>query len=107
MSDNKPEEIEAEVKIEEHKIPLQFVRPPDFQLYFCNSMQISPGKSELQMFFGQIIPPPSGSAPEQLLVQQKFGIAITLEHAERVLVLLQQQLKASKKISVNPDVESP
>jgi hypothetical protein len=92
-----PNKTEEEVLVSV-EIPLEFVRAADFKMYFCNSIQISPGKSELQWFFGQIIAPPASSTkPEKLFCEQMFGVAISLDQAKRVFELLQRQLDALEK----------
>jgi hypothetical protein len=80
------------------EIPLEFFRKPEFKLHFCNAIQIAPGnRKELQIFFGQIIAPPSNAPkPEKLSCEQFFGVAITLDHSKRLYDLLGRQIKAAE-----------
>lgn len=79
-------------------IELKRVRVSDFKLYFSNDVQISPGESDVQFFFGQIMAPIAGEAPKEVISTQLFGVAVSIENAKRVLGLLDQQVKLWEKL---------
>lgn len=84
---------------ESHKqIELKYQRSPEFKMYYCNNMQISPGDSDIQLFFGQILVPMVGEQPNEIICTQLFGAAITLDHAKRVLALLDRQIKLAETL---------
>ena len=60
---------------------------------------------EVQFFFGQILAPMVGEQPKEIISNQMFGVAITLDHAKRVLALLDRQIKLTEKIMAQQQAE--
>ena len=79
-------------------IELKYRRSPEFKMYYCNNVQISPGDSDVQFFFGQILAPMVGEKPKEIISTQLFGVVVTVEHAKRILALLDRQIKVAEKI---------
>src|SRR5687768_2640991 len=78
----------------EEQMKLVYTRPADFMLHFTNSIQIAPGRpGEVQLFFGQIVAPPSGAAFETVEVRQDIGIVLTSGEAKNFVALMQKQIQ--------------
>ncbi len=52
----------------------------------------------MQFFFGQILAPMVGEKRGAIHCTQYFGVAVTIDHAKRILDLLARQIKATEEI---------
>lgn len=100
MPDNNAVVIGSEApQIEESDIKLHYERVSDFKMYFCNNLQISPlPDSVIQFFFGQILAPRVGENAKIINCTQLFGVSVTLDHAKRILELLDRQIKMAETL---------
>jgi hypothetical protein len=93
VAGNEAQEVEAS------DIKLQYERVPDFKMYYCNNLQISPGiDSSVQFFFGQILAPMVGEKPKAINCTQLFAVSVTLDLARRILDLLDRQIKVTEEL---------
>ena len=72
------------------ELPVKIVRSPELALMFSNHVQVSFGqKSEVQLYFGQVLtPPPAPEPPAEMVVKQDIAIALTLDEATKLKELL-------------------
>jgi hypothetical protein len=74
------------------EIELRITRSPELGLIYANHVQVAYGqKSEVQLFFGQILSPiASETVPSQVICKQDVAVALTLEEATNLKNLLDE-----------------
>jgi hypothetical protein len=98
MSEEKPD---TEM-IEPRELAIKIARDPNMGLVYSNHIQVSYGqKSEVQIFFGQVVTPPQPfeEAPSEIIVRQDIGIVMTLDEASNLMRLLNLLIPRYQKIA--------